>query len=108
SSESDAITFSVVATTPSPAPAIKKSNVVLLNPSPTPETSATVINPPSTLTQFAIGDRVQVRAETPYLNIRSNPTGSRQIVGTQVAGALGTIIAGPVYYDPAKASYWNV
>ncbi|MDO8471198.1 MAG: Ig-like domain-containing protein [bacterium] len=67
-----------------------------------PNIVVTVSNPitvtPST--KFVIGDRVQVTAT---LNVRSTPSTSGTILGTQTPGALGTVIGGPTY---ASGYHW--
>jgi hypothetical protein len=50
--------------------------------------------PPST--KFNINDRVQTTA---VLNVRSTPSLSGALLGTQTLGALGTVIGGPTYAD---------
>lgn len=57
--------------------------------------------PPTTSTKFIIGDRVQVNAGP--LNVRSSPSLSAEILGTQNLGALGTVIGGSLYSD---GSWW--
>src|SRR5206468_9627738 len=50
--------------------------------------------PPPAPLVIAVGGRVQ--AGSTGANIRSGPAGSTSLVGAQPAGALGTVVAGPV------------
>ena len=55
-------------------------------------TSSITVTPPAA-NKFALGDRVQT---TDVTNIRSAPAVSGTLLGTQPAGALGTVVGGPV------------
>ena len=59
--------------------------------------------PPPPSTKFQINDRVQVTAS---LNVRSTPSTSGTLLGTQTTGALGTVIGGPV--NANGFNWWNV
>lgn len=57
-------------------------------------------SPPAPSTKFSFGNTVVVVQDAaPKLNVRNSPSGS--VLGTQIPGAKGTIIAGPEY-----ATYW--
>ncbi|HEV2210257.1 MAG TPA: hypothetical protein VG167_15880, partial [Verrucomicrobiae bacterium] len=62
---------------------------------------AAVMPPPST--KFVIGDRVQVTAS---LNVRSVPSTSGTLLGTQPVGALGTVTGGPT--NANGFNWWNI
>jgi len=47
-------------------------------------------------TKFSMGDRVQTTAN---LNVRSSPSTSGTLLGTQPTGSLGTVIGGPTFAD---------
>src|SRR5437773_137504 len=68
-------------------------------------TASVTVTPP-TPNKFAIGDRVQT---TDVTNIRSAPAVSGALIGTQPAGALGTVVGGPVV-DAAgdQAIRWQI
>ena len=66
---------------------------VMLACSDDPAGSLTSHNPPVYALTFAIGDRVKTSGST---NIRSGPSGSSSLVGTQPAGAVGTVVGGPL------------
>ena len=55
--------------------------------------SATITIPPATSGVIAIGGRVKT---TDIANIRNAPAASGTLLGTQPAGALGTVVAGPI------------
>ncbi|MBI2096987.1 MAG: peptidoglycan-binding protein, partial [Candidatus Sungbacteria bacterium] len=54
-------------------------------------------------TKFIIGDRVQT---TVTLNVRATPSISGTLLGTQAAGALGTVVGGPVVAD--GYNWWHI
>ncbi|PYP03809.1 MAG: hypothetical protein DMD27_11820, partial [Gemmatimonadetes bacterium] len=68
-------------------------------------TSSITVTPPAA-NKFVIGDRVQT---TDVTNIRNAPAVSGTLVGTQPAGAQGTVVGGPVV-DAAgdQAIRWQV
>src|SRR3989344_5880506 len=65
-------------------------------PTPTPT--------PIVSTKFLINDRVQVNFGP--LNVRSTPSTSGTILGTQVTGQLGTVIGGPT--NSGGFNWWNI
>jgi len=62
----------------------------------------TTTPPPST--KFIIGDQVQVSSGP--LNVRSTPSTSGTLLGTQATGAWGTVIGGPTAAD--GYNWWNI
>jgi hypothetical protein len=54
-------------------------------------------------TKFKIGDQVQ---STANLNVRSAPSTTGTLLGTQPSGALGSVIGGPIFAD--SYFWWNV
>lgn len=60
--------------------------------------------PPPASTKFAINDRVQVT--TGALNVRSTPSTSGTLLGSQPVGALGTVIGGPT--ASGGFNWWNI
>lgn len=68
--------------------------------------SATVtvstVTPPST--KFSVGDRVQVTSGT--LNVRSTPSTSGTLLGSQAVGVLGTVVGGPTSAN--GYTWWNI
>jgi len=69
------------------------------NPAPTPTPTPT----PTPSTKFNLNDRVQT---TQNLNVRSTPSTSATLLGTQATGNLGTISGGPTQAD--GFTWWNV
>ena len=53
-----------------------------------------IVQSPSISTAFSIGSQAQT---TSNVNVRSTPSTFGLILGTQPAGALGTVVGGPVY-----------
>jgi hypothetical protein len=66
------------------------------------EAALTVLNPS---TRFVIGDQVTPNAT---VNVRSTPAGA--LLGTQPAGAIGTVTGGPVFavLNGQNVWWWNV
>ncbi len=65
--------------------------------------SASVTTLPTTSTQFTIGQSVQTTAS---LNVRSTPSTSGTLVGTEATGVVGTVSGGPSYANGYW--WWNV
>lgn len=59
-----------------------------------------LVTPPSASTVFFLGRQVQT---TSNVNVRSTPSQYGLILGTQVLGATGTVVGGPVY---ANGFWW--
>lgn len=59
---------------------------------------------PITSTKFTLNDRVQVSSGP--LNVRSAPSISGTLLGTQSTGVLGTVISGPTFADGYW--WWNI
>ena len=78
-----------VASPPAPVPA----------PTPVPAPAPT----PSPSTKFLINDRVQA---TSNLNVRSTPSTSGTLLGTQPSGAQGIVIGGPTF--ASNLWWWNI
>jgi len=89
----------------SPAPSPSPSYSPPGSPSPSPSSPNPSPNPsPSTPTYaFSIGDRVQASSN---LNVRSTPSTSGTLVGTQTVGALGSVVGGPTTAD--GYTWWNI
>ena len=68
------------------------SSVASVTPTPTP-TPTPVITTTPTLGMFTVGQRVQTTAN---LNVRSTPTITGTLLGTQSAGSQGSVVSGPV------------
>lgn len=61
------------------------------------------VPPPPVVSTFAIGNRIETLGGT---NVRATGTLSGTLLGTQVKGALGTIVEGPVTAD--NFTWWKV
>jgi len=59
--------------------------------------------PPAPSTKFLVGDRVQTLAN---LNVRSSPSTSGTLLGTQPAGIQGTVIGGPTAAN--ALNWWQI
>lgn len=59
--------------------------------------------PPPAVVPFAIGDRIKTLNDT---NVRASGTLAGTLLGTQLKGSFGTIIAGPVLMD--NFTWWQV
>ncbi len=70
-------------------------------PVPTPTPTATPVP-----TKFVKDDRVIVRRVS--LNVRTAPSIGAQVLGTQPAGSLATVIAGPVYDSVNNYWFWQL
>ena len=64
-----------------------------------------ITTPPPPVVTFAIGDRVEVSANT---NVRSTSAVTGTLLGVQSAPARGTIIGGPVGKDANNITWWQM
>lgn len=64
-----------------------------------------ITTPPPPVVTFAIGDRVEVSANT---NVRSTSALTGTLLGLQSAPARGTIIGGPVGKDANNITWWQM
>lgn len=68
-------------------------------------TPGTVITPPPQTVTFAIGDRIEVSANT---NVRATAALTGTLLGVQPALAKGTIIGGPIGKDANNITWWQI
>jgi hypothetical protein len=61
--------------------------------------------PPPPVVTYAIGDRVELSANT---NVRSSGALTATLLGAQLALAKGTIIGGPVGKDANNITWWQL
>jgi chitodextrinase len=66
-------------------------------------TAATATTLPALSKTFKAGDRVQT---TGQVSVRSAPSQSGSVVGFQVKGTVGTVVAGPVYWN--SQWWWRI
>ncbi|MDO8742560.1 MAG: Ig-like domain-containing protein, partial [bacterium] len=69
----------------------------------TPSATYTPPPPPPASTKFSLNDRVQ---STATLNVRTTPSTTGTLLGSQSTNALGTIIGGPT--NSGGFNWWNV
>jgi hypothetical protein len=68
-------------------------------------TPGAVITPPPPTVTFAIGDRIEVSANT---NVRATAALTGSLLGVQPALAKGTIIGGPIGKDANNITWWQI
>ena len=68
-------------------------------------TPGSVIAPPPPVVTFAIGDRIELSANT---NVRASGALTATLLGTQPTLAKGTIVAGPIGKDANNITWWQI
>jgi hypothetical protein len=91
--------------TPTPNPTVSATPTPVPTATPTPTATATPSPTPPPSTKFKLGQKVTPSAS---VNVRSTPSGT--LVGTQPAGVIATVVAGPqqVLFNAIPVNWWQL